>query len=230
MMNRPEIAENYFHHLAYLSDPFLRHPDLLPAGITIWEDLPKNGFEEYLTREAKTFNLDMGFMFIEKNASQATIFSVAASKENGRNLSYFINNFSLFRRFFQYYINEIRAFVEQPADNAIDLISLLNKDFFEPSFPSYIKNDKQYRFMQQITGQKIHVKFLTPREKQCLNALLEGLTAKQTASILNLSVRTVEHFLEEIKQKLNCTNKSALFQKAQELELFGMLKENFEDR
>ncbi len=55
---------------------------------------------------------------------------------------------------------------------------------------------------------------LSPRERDCLEFLLQGKTAKETAVILALSSRTVESYFETIKKKLKCCNKGELFSTA----------------
>ncbi len=51
---------------------------------------------------------------------------------------------------------------------------------------------------------------LTPREMECGSWLLCGKTAKETASILGLSRRTIEDHLSSMKKKLGCNNKVQL--------------------
>lgn len=64
---------------------------------------------------------------------------------------------------------------------------------------------------------------LTKRERECLRCLLEGKTAKETASQYKISYRTVESFFESIKRKLNCPSKRDLFTVAQALEKLDLL-------
>jgi DNA-binding CsgD family transcriptional regulator len=51
---------------------------------------------------------------------------------------------------------------------------------------------------------------LSSRELECLFYTLRGKTAKQAAEILNLSKRTVESYIENIKNKFGCNTKSDL--------------------
>jgi DNA-binding CsgD family transcriptional regulator len=55
---------------------------------------------------------------------------------------------------------------------------------------------------------------LSARQKECLIFLCKGMTAKTIANMLSISVRTVEHHIEELKYKLDCHNKSELIIKA----------------
>lgn len=51
---------------------------------------------------------------------------------------------------------------------------------------------------------------LTPREIDCLKLLIHGYTTTETSITLNLSKRTVETHLENIKNKTNTSNKNDL--------------------
>lgn len=55
---------------------------------------------------------------------------------------------------------------------------------------------------------------LTERECECIFLLLRGKTAKTIATLLSLSKRTVESYIENIKNKMNCQNKAELIAKA----------------
>ena len=54
---------------------------------------------------------------------------------------------------------------------------------------------------------------LTQRQADCLYYLIKGMTMKQIARALHLSPRTVEHYLDAIKIKLNCDYRSELIEK-----------------
>lgn len=55
---------------------------------------------------------------------------------------------------------------------------------------------------------------LSERQSECLFHLIRGKTSKEIARILALSFRTIEHYIDQIKIKLNCDNKAALIEKA----------------
>jgi len=57
-------------------------------------------------------------------------------------------------------------------------------------------------------------KALTNREMECLYHLIKGKTAKQIASSLFISHRTVEQHFENCKYKLQCKNKQDLIEKS----------------
>lgn len=76
-------------------------------------------------------------------------------------------------------------------------------------------------YKQKIANLFLHKKVagmnLTLRQTECLYHLVRGLSAKQIAKQLAISNRTVEYYLELIKNKLGCFSRSDLISKAIEL-------------
>lgn len=72
--------------------------------------------------------------------------------------------------------------------------------------------DNQFLFVDDVKTYKLYkkLKLLTNRERQCIEYLLIGKTAKETAKILNLSYRTIEYYFENIKNKLGGCQKRDL--------------------
>ncbi len=55
--------------------------------------------------------------------------------------------------------------------------------------------------------------YLSKRETECVTLLAKGNTAKEIAAQLNLSPRTIEHYIENVKNKLGVSTKSELLYK-----------------
>jgi DNA-binding CsgD family transcriptional regulator len=55
---------------------------------------------------------------------------------------------------------------------------------------------------------------LTERQLECLYLLVKGKLMKQIADNMLISHRTVEHYIETIKQRMGCVNKSQLIERA----------------
>lgn len=70
-----------------------------------------------------------------------------------------------------------------------------------------------------LPGMLLNHPTLSKREIECLRLLSQGKTVKLCAEELRLSPRTVEHYLENIKMKLNVKTRTQLIEKA--LEIFG---------
>ena len=59
--------------------------------------------------------------------------------------------------------------------------------------------------------------FFTKREQEVLQNILKGFTAKKIAQQLSLSHRTVEDYIERVKQKFQCINKHDVIEAAMRL-------------
>ena len=54
--------------------------------------------------------------------------------------------------------------------------------------------------------------YLTPRENDCIQQLLQGKKYQEIGDSLGLSKRTVEFYMKNIMKKFNCRNKKAVKQ------------------
>lgn len=63
---------------------------------------------------------------------------------------------------------------------------------------------------------------ITKQQTECLKYLAMGLTQKQIGNTLGLSQKTVEHYLDAVKLKLNCHTRSELILQAIERGLVGV--------
>ena len=86
--------------------------------------------------------------------------------------------------------------------------------------PTKVKPIKLYLLDQRYPGV-----YFTRRESQCLILLTTGHTIKETGHALNLSARTVEFYLNNIKVKLKCRTKAELLQKIQDSDFLERARE-----
>ena len=75
------------------------------------------------------------------------------------------------------------------------------------------KTDIDYIRQELLSSHSLDNKSLTDRQIECCRLLLNGKTAKETAGMLELSTRTVEYYLNNVKVKMNCKNKAELIAK-----------------
>ncbi len=75
-------------------------------------------------------------------------------------------------------------------------------------------SDQQHKYVNEFfTGQAYCKKTMdiSIQEARCLYYLLKGKSARETGEILFRSTRTIEGHITSVKQKLNCTTRSELF-------------------
>lgn len=92
----------------------------------------------------------------------------------------------------------------------ISEFGLLNLNNHEASF-SKVETDYLRFYMDKKSVKKVE---LTPRETEVLDLLIQGKNTKEMAAQLYLSKRTVEHHIENIKDKMGVSSRYELIIKA----------------
>ena len=90
------------------------------------------------------------------------------------------------------------------------------KDYIKPTEQDKSPEEKakrKERLKSYYLGKHYGDLYLTRREAECMVQLMRGKTVPQTAKLLQLSSRTVEFYVKNIKIKLKCRTKSELLQK-----------------
>ena len=94
----------------------------------------------------------------------------------------------------------------------------------EAGFHGYSQKQEPKRDRVVLDGEFSGI-YLTPREVDCLNALATGRTVKMVARDLDLSHRTVEFYLKNLKTKFGCATKCELLAMVAEADLLSTLNQ-----
>jgi DNA-binding CsgD family transcriptional regulator len=160
--------------------------------------IPENGPYQKVMHDVKDyFNIAHGFDIFEVHPGYVDVCCFAGNSNHHEMINYYLNHTEFLNNFW-------RNFKEQ----ASGLISRLNKNIIQ------LPEKMQLNFKSDLIACNTKSAILTKRQKQCLFHLLKGMTIKEIANSLQLSPRTVEHYFETIKVKLNCKSRFDLFEKA----------------
>ena len=85
---------------------------------------------------------------------------------------------------------------------------VFQRDFFKPSQDPIKKPIKRYYLSDAFCGT-----YLTLREAEVMTHLLLGKTIRDTAISMQISPRTAEFYINNIKRKLKCRTKKELINK-----------------
>lgn len=198
-------------------------------GCHFWaiDKLATNENENWVGNELnKQFKYSDGMFYCFKQTDFVELFDFFSSNSN----IYFINKKLLYR--FMLYFKEQAKTLMQKGENEriytlqninskqrnsekIDEIKFINSTPIKQSslnqnILDLHQTENQRPFFNNID---IHGICFSNREKQILNYLPQGKTAKQIALILGISYRTVERHLENIRIKTNINSRSELIEK-----------------
>lgn len=197
----------------YRIDPSLVDPAIMQSGVCFPATHQHREFQDTLVKQASDrFDLHHALAIIEKTELGCDYYFLGAPKQHHGAINVYINHLNLLKKdFASYFRYETLPLLKNIDDHAVDLKSLKKEHYTKPSHPLSPLLEQalsSHHFLEDINvRQKI---FLTPREKECLHWYRLGKTAKETARILNLSPRTVEGYLDNIKRKFGCRYKRDL--------------------
>lgn len=150
-----------------------------------------------------------GFQITYRREEYCEMFSFTFSKKAGDRASFYMNNISILMKFITYFKTQAIDLIEDKDKTRLSL-------FPEKFCTDFISNDPSRKFLLDIdknlslkdsTGNIIN---LTHRESECLKVFAKNKTSKEMAKILDISPRTAELHMHNIKQKLGINYKNQL--------------------
>lgn len=200
-------------------DPLLDTAELLREGRYLWfHDREFPGCEDFYRNRSQKFGLDHGLVIVNHHQDylETGCFSGLLSKRPLYNL--FMNETGLFRAFLEHFTTHLTK----------PLISLLEDGLMIEDLKSPKKNlsdddeipSKTRAALIAACGWSNLLK-LSPRETECLALVHQNLTHQQIGDRLQLSPRTIEHYLESVKIKLDINTRAELHLAAQKIVELG---------
>lgn len=225
LVDRPDWAEYYVSEKFFLTDPFLRHPDLYKSGMALIETCGSLEHKEKISKAKNDLSLDLAVVVIEKHADSVEFFGFSANQATSSLAQICLNHSFLLKAFAAHFKREMHPILAKMDEAAPSLLQLKGSDFYthEP-LDLKLKTYSHHSYLKEI-GMAFEVeqaKKLSRRERECLELLLAGESAKGSAQHLNLSPRTIESYLENIRAKLGCVNKEALLSFAKKLKALDL--------
>lgn len=178
----------------YIPDNFERHK------YTILMNASKNNF-----------NIDHFFAIYIKTEEHHELYSFGSNANDGMAMNKYLNNINYFESFVLYFNNQIKNIKQLSMEESKISIPNFNKDKLIGADKNYLQKAmplKTDRFIVKLDNANDGISM---REKQCLSLTVQGHSAKEIAKILEISHRTVEGYIENIKLKFGITKKSALW-------------------
>lgn len=227
----PDFMHDYGEQNYHLYNPFIMGFEKLKSGIYLYDSIDDDTFQTTLNRVSKKYNLKHSLILMEKNANRCDQYGFTIPTNSSHSSNIVINEMPLFKQFIDYFKNECSIFIKELQENPVILTKEIEKSYISLK-DNQFDHTKRVEFLNDI--HRIHRSFstitLSNREKECLRYCLEGKSASQIADILFLSNRTVEHYLEQLKDKFLCERKSELIGLLHQIKKLGLYPELFDER
>ena len=195
-------------------DPLFDTANALKEGHHLWfHDRQFPGSEAFYRDRAQRFHLDHGLVVVshQKDYLETGCFSGLLSKRPLYNA--FTRQSGLFKAYLEFFKQQLpRSMLSLLEDGA-------HLQDFKPKYGRDSPTD--HRAIVAACGWG-HLLKISKRERACLALLREGLTYQSIGVRLKISPRTVESYLQSVKNKLTLETRSDLCQIAHQLFQLGL--------
>jgi|GEM_PF-3093029 len=213
--------EYCYEHSLTNAFPCLRHPKILGEGISLMRASPSDTkYKEVQKIAWDRFQINFNLNLYETFEDGIEAFGFGSRFNDHKADERLLNELPLLRSFVRAFKENHKKVFSLLEENQVDLVSQMGTEFYKRPM-EYSLPLERGSFLSQLGYQFILE--LTPREKQLLKYLASGYPASYIKKQLFLSLRTVENYIATLKDKLNCSSKVDLIQKAQEIMCTGWL-------
>jgi len=204
------------------NEPLANNAQALKEGQYLWfHDREFPGSEAFYRDRARLFNVDHGMVIVkhQKDYLETACFSGSLKKQPLYNL--FMNEAGLFNAFMGHFKQQLTPSLCRLLEEGL-MISDIKSAFGQANVDNIHISNKLRASLLTACGWSRLLQ-LSPREKECLTQLRKGFSYSKIGSLLGLSDRTVEHYLDSAKNKLGLESRSELILAAEKLAQFGLI-------
>lgn len=217
--NNPQFAEHYLKNKYYNADIHMDKDNSL-GNMILWDAIPKCGETEELDVVAAAYNVRHTFTLIENNVDSRDYYHFSTHLDDWSINQIYLSNLDLLKKFIHYFKVTMRH--SRQLSNAYQWQYGIDDDASGFSIQdNYITESANVRgeFLHSLSSNKPHeneivllrnnseeLLTLAPQQSKCLLLLAKGLSCKEIALQLNLSYRTVEFYLRNLRKSLGYRN------------------------
>jgi DNA-binding CsgD family transcriptional regulator len=218
--NNAKFAEHYMRNKYYNADIHLSNRNNL-GNYIVWDTIERVGQSEKMHHEAAQFGVMHTFTIVDKKHFHNDFYHFASNINDKSINQVYIENFDLLQLFIKHFNNTIHSFRSSPIAEAYNIkfkIDSKASGYTIRENPRFLSNQtKRTEFLKdlnqikdKILAKEERILSLSPQQYSCLKLLAEGYSAKKIAEILNLSRRTVENYIFNLRKILKCSNSKEL--------------------
>lgn len=186
----------------------------IKADHLLWETVPlllrNNGLKASLLekqRVSKQFDIANGIIIIKKSKKWVDCYNFASTRDNTAIVSFYLNNLDLLDNFIKYFNERASSLIKA---------AIKDKFYFQKIKYDSSESANDKNALVNLETKKVFIdvsepfNYLTAKEHECLQHIAHGKSFKETARLLNVSQRTVEHYLYNSKNRLHLNTTSEL--------------------
>ncbi len=212
------LPSNSRWHQHFWKNNFQSNTELrLITGVNLWDS--EKTFSPLCNDAREFFNIDNRLDIVTYCHDYYEVFGFAGNTGNKKIINYYVNKIDELKKFTFYFKEKAHSLIRECEKTENKL--LFNK----------IKKNNEMHASESNKMEKLNIsqfKFpdfsISRREAETLVLTLRGRSATEIGSILNISPKTVESYIESIKCKFCCISRKELFDKAYDIGLIDLAK------
>jgi DNA-binding CsgD family transcriptional regulator len=225
--NNAEFFEHYIKKEYFNADLHTANTSHFGKYV-IWDAIPRAGKTSEMGEDAKAFGIEHTFTIIKKHNDGESFYHFATSIKDESMNQVFLANVDLLESMYHQLKTKINTqssgYIIKPENNLI--VSSRNREDFVADLNHGQAESECFDIFQSIHSNLLSFQYelikktnqaLSQREAQCLYYTLQGKSARATGSKLHISQRTVEYYINLLKDKFYCESKSDLIEKIMKL-------------
>lgn len=169
---------------------FEKKSELSQYNYILWNGLERD--DPILIDSKEMIGVEYGVTIIKPEPDGFGFYNIGEKCSNSSIINKYVNNLDKYEKF----VSEF----QEKSGSIFDASKKLKIEI----------NDEQNLKNKKLSGYQFGDIHFTERELQCISYLSLGKTAEEVSIILNISRRTVESHIENIKRKMNCFNQFRL--------------------
>jgi DNA-binding CsgD family transcriptional regulator len=222
LSNNPQWIADYYNLELYKSSLFERPADNATSSFDAWY----GDYDLEVYRHGKLyFNTSHTITIVEYKPESCETFFFSTTPENTEAINFLTSNREILYHFILYLKDSGLEIFTEAEKHAIMIPGSAWKSI-EPA-TNWFQDSSSLSGLEKLKAdflaatpikrvavdtKELSAVNLTQREVECIHYMLNYKTVSESASMMNLSQRTVESYLENIKNKLSCNTKSELLQ------------------
>lgn len=217
---QPDFVHFYFEERLHECNPFITQSENVKSGIYLFDTVQNNDFKDSMRVIEEKYNLKQSIVIVEREGSRCHQYGFAVPSKQCDIKMLVLNELPLFKQFIKFFNEEADSILKEMQHDSVSLpknlkTSYKRKYVFESNIIPEVQLDRLEKLMflskMKMPRSILRQPKLSKREKECLNLYLSGFTAKEIGEELQISYRTVEFYMGNIRNKLSCHKKSDLF-------------------
>jgi DNA-binding CsgD family transcriptional regulator len=206
LISNPELAKFHLNKKKYLVSPNIE--DKLIKKCFYYFNFPNcnDKFEEVLYNYKNLLNIHNPIYLFEKHENYYDSFWFASKKDDPSIYNFYLNNMNVLERFKLYFKDKAEKLILETFKNQLIIPKKMWCNISKKSPITIEKNIIPNLQINKVNFSPI----LSKKEIEVTQWLARGRTFKEIAKILQISPRTIEHHINNIKRKTGLQRKSQI--------------------